>query len=166
MFELWMTVFSCLVLHLRLNIVLWFYALLSNRRWNSLWKAFWPKYSMPYPGHGHPLNWTNQNPIKSAIYILTVDERHFDEPLPQQNLPCTEDVSEVIFGGVAMETEKVMESTEVTDSTASFRTLEINSDEPIVKETFEKLQYVTFTSLCSQNLQFCNFKNHENAMVW
>lgn len=74
--------------------------------------------------------------------MFTVDERHFDEPLPQQNLPCTEDVTEVIFGGVTMETEKVMESSEVTDSTTSFRTLEMNTEDPAVKETFEKLQYV------------------------
>ena len=78
------------------------------------------------------------------IWLLTVDERHFDEPLPQQNLPCSEDVADVLFGDVTMETEKVMESSEVTDSTASFRTLQMNTEDPAVTETFEKLQLVAW----------------------
>lgn len=39
-----------------------------------------------------------------------------------------------------METEKVMESTEVTESTTAFRTLEMNCEDPAIKDTFEKLQ--------------------------
>ncbi|XP_053382356.1 LOW QUALITY PROTEIN: 1-phosphatidylinositol 3-phosphate 5-kinase-like [Mercenaria mercenaria] len=69
---------------------------------------------------------------------IKVDDRHFDEPLPRQNLLGNEDVVvEPIFQSVAAETEKSMGTEEVT---GSWRTLNMVTDDSIERETFEKLQ--------------------------
>ncbi|XP_052249949.1 1-phosphatidylinositol 3-phosphate 5-kinase-like isoform X3 [Dreissena polymorpha] len=71
---------------------------------------------------------------------IKVDERHFEEPVAQPVLPsdvgADQDGPDSIFGTVA-ETERTMATAEVT---GSFRTIVLDSGDPLVMETFEKLQ--------------------------
>ncbi|KAL4218119.1 hypothetical protein ACF0H5_022855 [Mactra antiquata] len=68
---------------------------------------------------------------------IRVEERHFDEPLPRQNLMGGEDVNiDPIFDGNS-DAEKSMNTEEVTKS---WRTLNFSSDDSQEQETFDKLQ--------------------------
>ncbi|XP_052764126.1 1-phosphatidylinositol 3-phosphate 5-kinase-like isoform X2 [Mya arenaria] len=75
---------------------------------------------------------------------IRVDERHFDEPQPQVPIIIADEDApavESIFGTVAdgnscLDTDGVIGN----EMTGSFRTLEIDSGDPVVRGTYEKLQ--------------------------